>query len=204
MNINKYPEMLPGKKLIKRIYLAIFMWFFGLAIQAAAKVDKEVKEQMAQLPNNFTFRLILNPESAFPLFFYAKLMPAFIIDKGLLLYGYQMIMKKDRDGKIRYIGADPRGKKFNLTIAFPNLEAAMMVFTFRESLCTAYTHSRFTVDGDLPFVQAIMRVMDLTAVLLLPKIVAKLLVKRYPKWSEMSPPRKYKNRILLYLRLFFV
>ncbi|OHD72432.1 MAG: hypothetical protein A2W19_13895 [Spirochaetes bacterium RBG_16_49_21] len=204
MNINKYPEIQPGKKLIKRIYVAVFMWFFARAIQAAAKVDEEVKKEVETIPANFTLRLIVNPEKAFPLFFYAKMLPRFIVDKGILLYGLQMIMGKDKKGKFRYQGSDPRGKKINLSMAFTSLEAAMMVFTFRESLCTGYAHSRFVVEGDLPFAQSIMRIMDLTAVFLLPKIVAKLVVKRYPKWSEMSPLRKYLNRVLVYLRMFTV
>src|SRR3990172_3626153 len=170
------------------------MWFFGRAIQAAAKVDTGTKEEFEKLPKNFMFRLVVNPENAFPLFFYAKMLPRFIVERGILPCGLQMIMRKDKDGKIRYMGSDPLGKKINLNMAFVSLESAMMVFTFRESLCTGYTHSRFIVDGDLPYAQAIMRVMDITSVFLLPKIVAKLVVKRYPKWSEMSPLRKYKNR----------
>lgn len=204
MNINKYPEVQPGKKRFKTIYVAIFIWFFARAIQAAAKSDPEVKKELGKLPNNYKFRLMVNPEMSFPLFFYAKMLPNFIANTGLLLYGIQMIFEKDKEGKIKYIGADPRGKKFDMEMALTSIEAAMMVFTFRESLCTGYTHGRFVVNGDLPAAQAVMRVMDLTAVFLLPKFVAKLVVKRYPKWSEMSPLRKYRSRILTYLRLFTV
>ena len=93
MNINKYPQIRPGKKLFKRVYVAIMLWTVGKAIQVAAKVDKEVKEELARLPNNFTLRMMVAPEKAFPLFFYAKTLPAFVVDKGLLFYGIQMFME---------------------------------------------------------------------------------------------------------------
>ncbi|HQM42399.1 MAG TPA: hypothetical protein PLI72_01505, partial [Smithellaceae bacterium] len=66
MNINKYPQIRPGKKLFKRVYVAIMLWTVGKAIQVAAKVDKEVKEELARLPNNFTLRMMVAPEKAFP------------------------------------------------------------------------------------------------------------------------------------------
>jgi len=202
MNISKYPEIKPGKKLLKRLYLADMFWTVGKALPIAAKVDKEVKKEFEKLPANFTLRLMILPERAFPLFFYAKMLPGFVVDKGLLPYGSQMIIQKDKDGKIRYLGSDPRGKKFDLTMAFKSLEAAIMVFTFRESTPMAYAHDRFMVEGYLPYATTFMRILDILQVYLLPKPIARLAVKRYPKWSEMSPLRKHIKRIIIYVRAF--
>ncbi len=202
MNINRYPEIKPGSKLLKRIYVAVMMWFLGKAIQAAVKVDPEVKKEFDIIPPNFTLRMMIYPERAFPLFFYAKMLPAFVRDKGLLLYGIQMIIGKDKEGRVRYMGSDPKGKKIDLHMIFKSLEAATMVFTFRESTTTAYAHDRFMVEGDLPYALAFVRVLDIVEVYLLPKIVAKRAVKRYPKWSELSPIKKYVNRVLVYVRAF--
>jgi hypothetical protein len=199
MNINKYPEIQPGKKLFKRVYIAILLWTVGKAVQVAAKVDKEVKEELAKLPNNFTLRMMVAPEKAFPLFFYAKMLPAFIADKGRLLYGIQMFIHKDKDGKIVYQGADPKGKKVDLSLIFKNIEAAWLVLSFQESTATGYMHDRFIVEGDLVHACRFVRVLDIVEVFLLPKIIAKLAVKRYPKWSEMNPIRKYVKRIVIYL-----
>ncbi len=35
MNINNYPEIKSGGKLIKKIYVAVMLWFVGRAIPAA-------------------------------------------------------------------------------------------------------------------------------------------------------------------------
>ncbi len=202
MNINKYPQIRPGKKLFKRVYVAIMLWTVGKAIQVAAKVDKEVKEELARLPNNFTLRMMVAPEKAFPLFFYAKTLPAFVVDKGLLFYGIQMLLHKDKEGKIKYLGADPKGKKVDLNIVFKNIEAAWLVLSFQESIATAYMHDRFVVEGDLVHSLTFVRVLDIVEVFLLPKIIAKLAVKRYPKWSEMSPLRKFVKRVVIYIRAY--
>ncbi|MDA8140976.1 MAG: hypothetical protein M0036_20195 [Desulfobacteraceae bacterium] len=202
MNINKYPEVKPGRKPLKRIYLAIMLWTVGKAIPVAAKVDPEIKKEFEKLPKNFTLRLMVQPERAFPLFFYTKMLPGFVVKNGMLPYGLQMILHIDAQGKVHYQGADPRGKKFDLSMAFKNLEAAMMIFSFRESTPTGYAHDRFVVEGYLPCATTFMRVLDIVQVYLLPKIIAKRAVKRYPKWFEMPPWRKHINRIIIYLRAF--
>jgi hypothetical protein len=202
MNINKYPEIHPGMKLFKRVYVAILLWTVGKAVQVAAKVDKKVREELDRLPNNFTLRMMVAPEKAFPLFFYAKMLPSFVSDKGLLLYGIQMFIHKDKEGKIQYLGADPRGKKVDLSIVFKNIEAAWLVLSFQESTATGYMHDRFVVEGDLVHALRFVRVLDIVEVFLLPKIIAKLAVKRYPKWSEMSPMRKFVKRVVIYLRAY--
>jgi hypothetical protein len=113
-----------------------------------------------------------------------------------------MILHKDKEGKLHYQGAEPRGKKFDLSMAFKSLEAAMMVFTFRESSPTGYAHDRFVVEGYLPNATIFMRVLDIVQVYLLPKLIARLAVKRYPSGSEMSPLKKHINRIIIYVRAF--
>jgi hypothetical protein len=202
MNINKYPEIRPGRKPFKRFYLAIMLWTVGKAIPIAAKVDSEVKKFLEKLPNDFTLRLMIQPERAFAPFFYAKMLPNFVIQKGLLPYGCQMILHKDKNGQIHYQGSDPRGKRFDLTMAFKNLEGAMMVFTFLESTPTGYAHDRFEVAGYLPYATAFMRVLDIVQIYLLPKIIAKRAIKRYPSDLQMPPLRKYLNRIIIYVRAF--
>ena len=69
---------------------------------------------------------------------------------------------------------------------------------FRSSV--AFARNRFMVDGDLVDALAIVRVLDLVEVYLLPKLIAKLAVKRYPKWSELSPVKKHLGRIVIYTR----
>ncbi len=172
----KYPEIKPKRKLLKRVYIAVMLFFVGRAIQAAARTDKVVMKEFEQLPEGFTFSL------------------------GVLPYGPYMVVGKDEKGLARYLGGKPEGKKLNLKMGIKNVEDAMLVFTFQESTALSFAHGRFIVDGDLTVSLAVVRILDLVEVYLLPKIIASLAVKRYPKWSEMSPVRKHVNRVIIYTR----
>lgn len=178
MNINMYPEIKPKGKLIKKIYVAIMLWIVGRAIQAAAKVDREVKEEFASLRDDFTVKLGVSPN------------------------GPAMIIGKDKNGVVKYMGWNSKGIKLTLDMKIKNLESAILVFTFQESTCKAFCHERFVVNGDLPDALTFMRVLNLIEVFLLPKIITSLAVKRYPKWSQLSPIRKYVGRVLIYIRAF--
>lgn len=178
MNINKYPQISGGKKLIKRIYIAIMLWIVGRAIQAAARVDKVVKEEFKNLRDDFVFSL------------------------GVLPGGPYMIVGKDKNGRVKYMGWNPAGKKLTLKLGLKNMEAAFLVFTFQESTCVGFAHNRFVVEGDLSDGLAFVRILDLVEMYLLPWFITKLAVKRYPKWSEVSPIRKYIGRVLIYIRAF--
>lgn len=204
LQINRFPEFKPGKKWFDRYYLAVMLWSVGKAIPMAAKVDKQIQKELDKLPNNFTLRLMVQPERAFALFFYTKMLPGFVKRKGLLPYGLQMILHKDKQGRLHYQGADPTGKKIDLSMAFKSLKAAMMVFTFIESSPVAYAHDRFVVEGYLPYATAFMRVLDIVQVYLLPKIIAQRAIKRYPSRAEMPPWKKHIKRIVIYVRAFTV
>ncbi len=202
MNINKYPEIKPGTKNLKKLYVAIMLWIVGKAIEAGYKVDKVIRKEFDGLPENFCFTLRLLPERRHPASILAKIVPDFIQDRGWLPIGTQMIVGRDKKGKIRYMGSNPRGKKITLHMNLRNIEGAIKVFTFQESTAVAFAHERFVVEGDLPQALTVVRVLDIIEVYLLPKIIARLAVKRYPKWSEMSPAKKYVNRVLVYIRAF--
>ncbi len=177
INLNKYREVKPGGKLLKRLYVKIVMIVFGRAFQAASAVDVEINEEFTRMPENF------------------------MMDMHVLPDGPHMIIGKNNKGKIRYMGGNPEGKDITLFMKIKNLEAAMLMFTFRESTTVATARDRLIVDGDLPVACGVVRIMNLLEVFLLPKPVAKLGVKRYPAWSQMSPIRKHLGRIIIYIRL---
>lgn len=81
-----------------------------------------------------------------------------------------------------------------------NIEAALLLFTFQESTTLATARNRLVVDGDVAHACAVMRILDIVEVYLLPKIIAKLAVKRYSGWSFR---RKYLGRVLVYVRSIF-
>jgi len=178
MNINKYPEIKSGGKLIKKIYVAVMLWIVGRAIQAASRVDREVKEEFGRLSDDFMMHLHVLPS------------------------GPGMIVGKDKNGKVKYMGWNPKGKKITLDMKVKNIEGAILMFTFQESTCVASANNRLAVSGNVPDTMAFIRILNIVETYLLPKIITSLAVKRYPKWSQMNPLRKYAGRVLVYVRTF--
>ncbi len=168
-----FREIKAGKKSLKKDYVAIMLWFVGKAIQAASAVDEDVKKEFAALPDYFTFSLGVMPD------------------------GPHMVVGKTRKGIVQYIGWNVEGRKIDLKMKIKNIEAAMLLFTFQESTAIATARNRLIVDGEVPHACSVVRILDIVEVYLLPKIIAKLAVKRYPVWS---PGRKYAGRVMVYLR----
>lgn len=162
-----------GSKPLKRAYVGIFLWFTGRAIQAAAKADKEVKKEFDNLPDDFTFSL------------------------GCLPNGPWMVVGKHK-GKVKYLGGNPHQHKVHVRLAIKSVDAAFLILSFQESTALATTRNRLITDGEVPSALAIIRVLDIVEVYLLPKIIASLAVKRYPKWWSMG--RKLGGRIGVYTR----
>jgi aldehyde:ferredoxin oxidoreductase len=163
----------PKGKRMKRLYLSVMLWFVGRAMQAAAKVDKGVRKEFDAIPSGFRFSL------------------------GVLPRGPAMVMEKTAGGRVKYVGSKPSGKAPDLKIKIKHLEAAILLFTFQESTAVAVARDRLVVEGDVPRACAVVRILDMVEVLLLPKIIARLAVKRYPAWP---PFRKHMGRLLVYVR----
>ncbi len=172
-----YPEIRPGKKPLKRMYLAIALFLFGRAFQAAAETDKEVKKEFSTLPDDFLFDLCVAPN------------------------GPHMLVGKNKKGKVKYMGWNPDDKKVTLSMKIKNIESAMLLLTFRESTFDANAHDRIILNGEVSEALSIVRSMNLIEVFLLPRIIASMGIKRYPTWSQVSPLRKHINRIIIYIRL---
>jgi hypothetical protein len=170
-NKKGYREIKPGKKSVKKVYLWIMLWFVGRAIQAAAKVDRDVRNEFAKFPEDFTVSL------------------------GILPDGPCMIVGKDKNDKVQYMGGKPEGKDIDLSMQIKNLEAALLLFTFQESTCLAISRDRIVVAGDLRAACAFVRILNIVETYLLPKFLARLVVKRY-----QSPPSKHINRFRIYFR----
>ncbi len=178
MNIKKFPEIKPKGKPFKKIYVAIMLWIVGRAIQAASRIDKDVKREFASLRDDFMLHLHVLPG------------------------GPGMIVGKDKKGKVRYMGWNPKGKKITLDMQAKNIEAAMLMFTFQEGTCVASCNNRLAVLGDVPDTCTFVRILNIVETYLLPRPITALAVRRYPKWSEMNPVRKHLCRILIYIRTF--
>ncbi len=169
----RYREIKAPQKHFKRIYLGIMLWFVGRAIQAAAKTDLTVRDEFTKLPEKFTFGLGVMPDGPF------------------------MIVGKTEKGRVKYLGGDPERQPLDLTLKIKNIEAGMLMFTFQESTTIAVARERLIVDGQTPAACAVVRILDIVEVYLLPEIIAKLAVKRYPRWSLT---KKLWGRTRIYVR----
>lgn len=154
-----FKEIKPGRKPFQRIYLGIMLWFVGKAIQAAARVDKEVQKEFKAMPDHYTFSL-----GAFP-------------------QGPYMVVGKNDKGKVRYLGGNIAKHRPDLEITLKSMGNLFLLLSFQESTPTANSRDRMIVSGDVPQACAAVRILDIVQVYLLPKFIAKLAIKRYPRWS---------------------
>jgi hypothetical protein len=171
--LDHFKMVSPGGKPVKRLYLSIMLWFMGRAIQAAARVDREVRKAFDAIPDGFTFALNVAPD------------------------GPAMVVGKDQSRQVRYLGsqypaalyrseADPQEHR--------NGDPALHLSGIhghgggqRPANCGWGTPAACTV----------VRILDMVEVFLLPKRLASLAVRRYPQWP---PLRKYMGRVLIYMR----
>ena len=168
-----YRETVPGRSYLKRAYLGLNLWFMGRAIQAASRVDERVKRELRSLPDRFTFAL------------------------GVLPAGPHMVVQKDSSDRARYIGWRTDAQPIDLNMEIKHLEAGILLFTFRESTPVAFARDRFVVNGEVSYACSIVRVFDIVQIYLLPKMLARLAVKRYPRWPFV---RKMIDRTRIYWR----
>lgn len=156
----------------KTIYLKTLTFFLGRGLEAASKFDPDIRRELEEFPEGFSFGLTVHPR------------------------GPGLLMEKTDRGRLKYRGGRPERHHRDLTITFKSLEAAMLVFTFREKTAVAFARNRMTARGDLPSAMAVVRCLNAVEVYLLPKFLARKAVKAYPRWGV---GRKFFGRIRVYL-----
>ncbi len=154
-----FVEIKPKGKPLKRTYISLMFWYVGRAIQAAAKVDPVVKQEFEELPDGYTFAM-----GAFP-------------------NGPWMVIGKDDAGRVKYLGHNVKDKTIDLWMTLKSVEALFLLFSLQESTPVANARDRLFVEGDLRNGCAVVRLMDIVQVYLLPKFIAKIAIKRYPRWT---------------------
>ena len=168
-----YREITPGRKPFKRAYLAVMLWFMGRAVQAAARVDRQIMDEVAALPEDFVFALGVGERGPF------------------------MVVGRQAGGLLRYRGHLIEDTPIDLKLAFKHLESGFLTFTFQENTPVAVARDRLVVDGEVAQACAVVRILDRVQVYLLPKLLARRAVKRYPRWPLLT---KCGNRVRIYWR----
>lgn len=139
----KYPEIRPKKKRIKTAITRASLYFLGMGIQTAYKLDPMVKKEVDSWPDTFTFVF-----SA--------------------LGGPHMLLQK-RSGNLLYMGE----KEYffaDLEICFKNIEYAFMAVTAQMTPAQANYHNRQFVKGDLRIALSVIRIINKVQAVLLPVI----------------------------------
>lgn len=152
-------EVVPKKNILRRMYLNTMLWFLGRAVQAASRVDNEVQREFSSMPENYTFSL-----GAFP-------------------NGPHMVIGKDDTGRACYLGSNIEKQPVNLEMTLKSEALFFLLLSFQESTPVANSRDRMIVAGDVPQACAAVRILDIVQVYLLPKFIAKLAIKRYPRWT---------------------
>ena len=153
-----FVQIKPGKRYFTRIYLSLMLWFVGKAIQAAARTDKEVAKEFDTMPDGYTFSLGAYPS------------------------GPYMVVGKDDKGKVRYLGSRIDKQSVHLQMNLKSTGHLFTLFTFQESTPTANARDRLFVLGDVPHACTVTRILNIVQVYLLAKPIARLAIKRYPRW----------------------
>ena len=166
----RYREISAPRRVWKRWYIGILLWWLGRAVQSSVHADARIRAEFDALPPDYTFRL------------------------GVMPKGPCMVVGKDTQGRPRHRRASTPDTAIDLDMRIRSIDAAMRMFTFRESTVTAVCRNRLFVDGDVPPACAVVRILDAVEVYLLPKPLAQLAVKRYPSWPLW---KKFRGRLRL-------
>lgn len=159
--------------ILQRTYVKVMMDIIARGLVSASQVDTEIRQELAGFPVNFTFSMKVFPNGAQ---FIAQVQP----DQSLKLLN-----------KIN--------QKPDLSIIFKHVNHAFLVFSFQESTAQAFANDRMIADGDLAYAIRLVRCLNQLEALILPKALAKLAVKAYPK--QLKTKAKLQTASQIYLKL---
>lgn len=161
------------KPTLQGAYVALMMDVVGRGLVMASKVDKEVQREVAGFPVGYVFSMSVFGHSAR---FVAQVQDSHELK---LLNDYQT--------------------KPDLQIMFKHLNHAFLVFSFQESTAQAFANDRMIADGEVSNAIRLVRCLNKMEALILPKFVASLAVKEYPK--DLSLKEKLASAAQIYLKV---
>ena len=142
----------------------------GLAI--ASRVDSETAGEVAQLPAELTIAMKVYP------------------------HGPCCLLQKTETG-LSYLGVGD-SVTADVEIIFKHLQHAWLLYTFQENTPTAFARNRIAVDGELAHAMVFNRCLTRLLSLILPRLIARRAVKRYPAIALQD---KIRLAAAIYLRL---
>ena len=140
---------------LKKLYVAAMMRIVGWGLRAMSKVDPAVRTEAAGFPAGALIEMTVMPD------------------------GPGMVLEKRDDGTFAYLGGRPP-RKADLAVRFKHLSHAFAVLAFVESTPEAFAKARMVVDGDISSGVRLVRCLYRLETILLPKLIARRGMKRYP------------------------
>ncbi|OTG81008.1 hypothetical protein [Acinetobacter sp. ANC 4648] len=161
------------KPALEQAYVKLMMDVIGRGLVMASQVDDEIRHEVSKFPVGFTLSMdVFQNDIAF----IAKVTPQQELE----------LVKSLAD-------------KPDLTITFKHLHHAFLVFSFQESTAQAFANDRMIADGDLSYAIRLVRCLNKMEALILPKLVAELAVKEYPR--ELTLKEKLTGAANIYLKV---
>ena len=165
-------EIKPGHKRFKVAIIKIAFFVLGRAFQSAAWVDRQIKREIEEWPEDFSLMIQVLPN------------------------GPRMALAKDERGHLRRQAGGLSEDKADLVVFFKNIECAFLLFSAQISTAQAYAEHRISVKGELPMAMALVRCINIVETYLLPGPVARRMVKRLP---SIPAVQRYAVRLLIYV-----
>lgn len=138
---------------LQRVYVSTMMAVVGRGLVAISKVDDEVRQEIAGFPEGYIIQMVVLPGG-----------PGFI---ARVKAGGELELAKGN--------VTP-----DLSIKFKHLKHAFLVFSFQEGTAKAFANDRMIADGEVSHAIRLVRCLNKMEAIILPKLIAKLAVKRYP------------------------
>lgn len=153
--MDKTTNNISSKKVVKSFVAKVVLWFLGRGIEAAAKLDTSVKNEVSTWDDTTSIMMKIQD------------------------YGPFMALKKN-NGKLSFVGTKEIDNP-NLTIYFKNIESAMLVLTAQLGVAQAFAEHRISAKGDIAFAMSFVRVVYIVEAYLFPTFMAKKVLKRIPE-----------------------
>lgn len=157
---------------LKRLYVALMMRIVGRGLAIASRVDSDIAYELQHLPAEMTIAMRVYPNGP-------------------------CCMLQHTGSDLSYLGVRDSCDA-DMEIIFKHLQHAWLLYTFQEDTPTAFARNRIVLDGEVRHATVFNRCLSRLMILILPRLLAKRAVKRYPVIALRD---KFSLATAIYLRI---
>jgi len=139
---------------LKRAYVSTMMRIVGRGLAIGSRVDSEIARELSHLPVEMTIAMRVYPN------------------------GPCCFLQRTHDD-LAYLGVRDSGTA-DMEIIFKHLQHAWLLYTFQENTPVAFARNRIVLDGEVAHATVFNRCLARLLSLILPRVIARRAVKRYP------------------------